>query len=109
MNTVYTATETLDVPGMPGVTPGAGLFAPDPKGKLILTAPDAATRSEWHLPASFKPTKESKGLSYHRDTERWTERDGKSRLRAVARGQEFVLDATTADGAVEWARELWIK
>ena len=106
-NTVYKAAETLDVPGTPARTPGAGLFAPDPKGKLILTAPDAASRSEWHLPATFKPTKKSKGLSYHRDPERWSERDGKTRLRAVARGQEFVLDAATAEGAVEWAADLW--
>ena len=104
---MYKAAETLDVPGTPARTPGAGLFAPDPKGKLILTAPDAASRSDWHLPATFKPTKKSKGLSYHRDPERWSERDGKTQLRAVARGQEFVLDAGTAEGAVEWAADLW--
>ena len=45
-NTVYTATDELQLPGAPAGTPGAGLFGRDPDRALQLTAPDARTRSE---------------------------------------------------------------
>ena len=106
-NTIFTGRETLELPGAPGGTRGAGLFGNDPSGELILTAADARLRSEWQVPACFKPRGDNRGLTYHRDAERWSEKDGTTRLRAVARGQEFVLDAKTADGAVEWAASLW--
>ena len=102
-NTVYVAGDELRVTGAPEGTAGAGLFGPDPGGKLVLTAADARARSEWRLPAAFKPTDAHPGLSYHRDPERWSERDGETRVRAVARGQEFVLDADGREKAVAWA------
>ena len=106
-NTVYAATEELRFEGAPEGTAGAGLFEPDPERRLVLTAPDARLRTEWRLPAAFKPADAHPGLSYHRDPKRWTENDGKTRVRAVARGQEFVLDATGREEAVAWAAGLW--
>ena len=106
-NTVYVAADELRVTGAPEGTAGAALFGPDPNGKLILTAADARLRSEWRLPAAFKPGDEHPGLSYHRDPKRWSESDGETRVRAVARGQEFVLDASRRDEAVAWAAGLW--
>ena len=77
-NTVYAATEELRFEGAPEGTAGAGLFEPDPERRLVLTAPDARLRTEWRLPAAFKPADAHPGLSYHRDPKRWTENDGKT-------------------------------
>lgn len=105
-NTVYTATEKLELAGAPADTPGAGLFGRDPHGALQLTAHDARTRSEWSIPAAFRPGPGRKGLSYHRTESRWRRSGGHNRLRAVGRGQEFVLDTANAE-AVAWAARLW--
>ena len=103
-NTVYTAADELHLPGAPAGTSGAGLFSHGPD--RALTAADARTRSEWIVPGAFGPGGERKGLSYHRDKARWTTNGSHTRLRAVARGQEFVLDEADAD-ATAWAARLW--
>ena len=105
-NTIYTAAETLQLPGAPANTPGAGLFGPDPDQALQLTARDARTRSDWTVPHAFRPGAGRKGLSYHRDENRWSGTGADTRLRAVARGQEFVLDHAEPE-AVAWAAQLW--
>ena len=106
-NTVYVARDELLLAGAQGGTAGAGLFGPDPGGRLVLTAAGARTRSEWRLPAAFKPGETHPGLSYHRDPKRWSKTSGQTRVRAVARGQEFVLDANGREEAVAWAASLW--
>lgn len=105
-NTVYVAATELELPGAPAGTPGAGLFGRDPDGALQLTAGDARTRSEWIVPGGFRPGEGRKGLTYHRDKTRWSTRGTQTRLRAVARGQEFVLDAADAESTA-WAARLW--
>ena len=87
-------------------TPGAGLFGRDPDGALQLTAGDARTRSDWIVPGGFRPGEGCKGLTYHRDKARWSTRGTQTWLRAVARGQEFVLDAADAESTA-WAARLW--
>ena len=105
-NTVYVAAAELQLPGAPARTPGAGLFGRDPDGALQLTASDARTRSEWIVPRGFRPGEGRKGLTYHRDRARWSTRRTQTRLRAVARGQEFVLDDADAK-SIAWAARLW--
>ena len=105
-NTIYTAANELHLAGAPAGTPGAGLFGADPERALQLTADDARTRSEWRLPKAFRPRAGRKGLSYHRDSGRWSGSGTSTRLRAVGRGQEFVLDAAETE-ATAWAARLW--
>lgn len=95
-NTVYLAAEhsTL-VPGLPG----AGLLSWDPA--LRLTAPGAARRSDWLLPAALAPAATGRPMTYHADPRRWTPVPGGIRLAAQHRGQEFVLPATP--GVRAWA------
>lgn len=104
-NTIHLAAPRLELRGAPAGTPGAGLFGPDPGGTLQLTAEDARTRSEWIVPRGFRPGEGRKGLSFHRDRARWTTRRRQTRLRSVARGQEFVVDAD--DESTDWTARLF--
>ena len=107
-NTVYVAADMLTLDGAPAGTAGAGLFGRDEDGgRLTLTAGGAKSRSEWRLPAGFGPIPGRKGLTYHRDAARWRVVDGESRVRAAARGQEFVIDANEAPEAIGWAAARW--
>jgi hypothetical protein len=87
-NRVYVASD-------PGLK--AGLFGIQ-SDDLVLTRPGSDVRSQWQLPEGafdsvFRQTRLSRtGLSYHRDPDRWEEKDGRIGLRAVSRGQEFVVD-----------------
>ncbi|OWU86166.1 hypothetical protein ATO6_04760 [Oceanicola sp. 22II-s10i] len=74
------------------VGPGACGAPPDPA--LCLTAPGAAL-TDWRVPGWLR----DRGLSYHGAPGRWTPPD---RLRAVARGQEFVTDVTGHAAAAFW-------
>ena len=105
-NTIYIAADELELAGAPAGTPGAGLFGADPEGVLQLTTIDGRTRSDWKLPEAFRPAPGRKGLTYHRDADRWNGSGEGTRLRAVARGQEFVLD-NADDEAIAWAARLF--
>lgn len=102
-NTVYAAADKLSLPGLDcqGL-PGAGIFE-NVRPELILTADDAPSRSVWNAPSWMAPTP-SRSLSYHSDPARWsTAADGSTRLKAVAKGQEFVFDADGLPEALAWA------
>ena len=104
-NTVYVATETLNVEGLTDRS-GGGLF--DGRGDgLTLTAPGAANRSEWRLPGWFWPTGVSPTLSYHADAGRWWRSGPWVHLNTVGRGQEFVFDARGIPEARAWLRNLF--
>lgn len=100
-NAIYIAAERCRLGG--SALPGHGLWQslhPD----LVLT--DGASRSQWRLPAWFHPGGRHSCLSYHQRPDRW-QRDGEHcRLRAVARGQEFVLDTDHYPEALDWAAGL---
>ena len=104
-NTIYTAAEKLTAPGVDGDVPGAGLFAGG--DAHLLTREDGASRSEWELPGFFLPDGKRSGLSYHRHRGQWEEHEGRARLRAVARGQEFVFDASGVAGVDTWLGTLF--
>ncbi len=85
--------------------PGAGIFARY-AARRRLTAVDAPRVSDWDLPDWWYPGEGRAPLSYHGDLRRWRRAAGRTALRAVARGQEFVLDTEQYPEALPWAREL---
>ncbi len=91
-NTLYVAAERG-----PGGLPGGGRLAWD--DVLRLSLPEGP-RSSWELPLACHPDHGGAELTYHRDRSRWGEADGRARLRAVPRGQEFVVEA--APGWSAW-------
>jgi hypothetical protein len=109
-NTIYVASERLELPGGPvhgpdGSLPGGGVFSHF-REALRLTAHDSS-RSHWSLPAWFEPRDGRPPLGYHENPARW-QRDGERvRLASVARGQEFILDATRYPESTAWVRGLF--
>lgn len=99
-NALYIGSQTLSLPGLDKKLPGWGSFesfAPE----LALSDPAGSSRSDWILPDCFGPG--SVGLSYHGAPERWGQSaDGARRLRAVAKGQEFVADVGQNAQALAW-------
>jgi hypothetical protein len=74
--------------------------------RLQLTAPDAAGRTLWRLPAWFNPKEGRPPLTYHGDPARWTMGDGHVKLRSVDKGQEFVLDTDHYPEAQSWVEQI---
>lgn len=89
-NTLYVAAPRLKLRGLRRTVAGSGTFdrLTEP---LVLTARDGHGVTDWSLPLAFLPDGREP-LSYHRDADRWRRRRDEARLRAVAKGQEFVLD-----------------
>jgi len=86
---------------------GGGIFR-SIKETLILTERGQHKRSVWKLPNWFYPTQDRVPLSYHHDMNRWTRTaDGGTRLQSVAKGQEFVLDATQYPEIKAWILSLF--
>jgi hypothetical protein len=105
-NVLYMARRTLALQGDEGTSlAGAGIFPRD-TARQRLTAPDAERVSQWELPGWCYPGTDRTPLSYHADPGRWQRRGDAAALRAVARGQEFVLDAGQYPEAVHWAARL---
>lgn len=104
-NVLYVARRRLALDGLAEPLPGAGIFSHEAPA-LRLTAPDADKVSDWRLPAWCQPHGGRPPLSYHADPGRWRRRGDHTALRAVARGQEFVLDAGAYPEALPWAGEL---
>ncbi len=73
----------------------------------MLTAPEATTASLWQLPDWFYPRDGEIPLTYHSDPARWRRASGGMRLRAVTRGQEFILDTEQFPEAIDWVGSLW--
>lgn len=82
---------------------GGGVFRSF-ESRLQLTE-KGRSRSEWLLPEFFMPRGRTP-LSYHGNLQRWRQTRAGARLRAVSRGQEFVLDADEYPGALNWAESL---
>ncbi|XKE46805.1 hypothetical protein LG302_06630 [Halomonas organivorans] len=104
-NVLYLARRRLELEGLGTTLPGAGIF-PGYSPERRLTAPDAEKVSAWTLPSWFHPGEGRPPLSYHADPKRWRRRAEHTALQAVARGQEFVLDAEAYPEALPWAGEL---
>lgn len=72
----------------------------------VLSAADG-TRSIWQLPGWMHPHGRASTLSYHGDWSRWQRNAAGTRLRAAARGQEFVLDLDHYPEAHDWLSEVF--
>lgn len=79
---------------------------------LQLTDPSSSKPSLWKLPRWWYPKSKSGNnllktpLSYHHNLERWSKTQNHCMLQAVARGQEFVLNADDYPEAEIWLRQL---
>ena len=105
-NTVYVAREHLSLPGVgKGELAGAGVF-PCFSQKLQLTAHSAVTPSQWEIPQWFYPRNGRSPLTYHGDLARWQRTERGTRLKTVARGQEFILDCREYPEAIDWLKML---
>lgn len=102
-NTIYVASDRLELEGLSGRLPGAGVFDRY-QDRLRLTKP-GATRSVWSLPSWFEP-RGKQALGYHGETSRWSRTGDRVDLKTVGRGQEFVLDTLHYPEAMAWVREL---
>lgn len=102
-NTLYVAAEHLQLEGQPAGLPGAGVFD-NMQDRFRLTAPEAASTTQWRLPGCFFPESAETAMSFHSNLARWS-RDGENcYLRSASRGQEFVLDTARYPGVVSWLR-----
>jgi len=104
-NTVYIASERLDIGGIASSADGGGVFRKFHED-LCLTAPGAKNRSQWLLPMWFYPRDKRAPLSYHSNPQRWKMHEDCTILDSVARGQEFVLDTDHYPEATSWMRDL---
>ncbi|WP_363330985.1 hypothetical protein [Desulfonatronospira sp.] len=105
-NVVYLTRHHLQTDRAPApALPGAGVFQRFSYA-LQLTAPNAKRATTWELPGWFHPGGCRTPLTYHADLSRWERVGSSTRLRAVARGQEFVLDCDEYPEAINWAFDI---
>ena len=103
-NTLYVASQNLNLPGFRRSVAGGGIF-PRFAECLQLTEP-GHQRSLWRLPEFLYPTGGVPPLSYHSYRGRW-HRDKKGvLLKTVGRGQEFVLDCEYYPKALNWIKNI---
>lgn len=105
IDTVFVAKRhlQLDLPGIRRRLPGGGAFKTFHMD-LCLTEPNES-RSVWRLPGWMYPSSGFKPLSHHGDRSRWEKRGRLTRLHAVGRGQEFVLDLDCEGCSGKYPRE----
>ncbi len=105
-NTIYTATNRLSLAESPVDLLGGGCFQSG-SDALVLTDPEARTRSIWRLPSWFLPNNGTPRLSYHGNPTRWTRGGDWVILKTVAKGQEFVFDIAGSPQAFRWLARLF--
>ena len=102
-NTLYMATDELDLGTNSPKVPGAGVFS-QYKESLVLTEPGRST-SEWRLPRWFYPEGDRAPLSCHpRDL--WRHDENYTYVQRRGPGQEFVLDLQEYPEAISWISSL---
>lgn len=104
-NHLYIAREKLRLGRGSTLIQGAGVFHRY-HPSLSLTAPEVPNPSQWLLPHWFQPEAGQSPLSYHNQPWRWRRGEQGTHLQSVARGQEFVLDASQYPEAKRWALSL---
>lgn len=104
-NTLYVASDTLQLEGQSTGLPGAGVFD-RLEDRFRLTAPDAVSTTQWQLPGCFYPTSADTAMSFHGNMARWSLDGDRCYLKSASRGQEFVLDTVGYPGVVSWLKEI---
>jgi hypothetical protein len=105
-NLVYLARQYLQLGNGPASKlPGAGAFQHF-SPILQLTAAATENTTIWKLPEWFYPGEGRTPLSYHRSLSRWSRKNSHTELKAVSRGQEFVLDCDEYPEAINWAFDI---
>ena len=105
-NVVYVASRHLEIDNVDtGSLSGAGVFSYFSTSRQ-LTDPLAENTTTWNLPAWFHPTGNRTPLTYHRNARRWRFQGERTELKAVSRGQEFILDCDEYPEAVGWVCDL---
>lgn len=105
-DSLYIATDHLQLPGVSGDLPGAGIFRRYHSALCLTNTEPYSSRRVWRMPGWMHPTIEQAALTYHRNPSVWQRRDGYTLLRSAGRGQEFVLDCDDYPQAAAWAVEL---
>ena len=100
IDSIYIATEQINLPNTFFDKPGAGMFKRFNQA-LCLTSP-GRSRNVWQLPSWFHPNGKKSTLRYHYSLKRWTLEDGYALLNSVGRGQEFILDCEEYPESVDW-------
>ncbi|NNK15048.1 MAG: hypothetical protein HKP52_12490 [Desulfofustis sp.] len=104
-NVIYLSKQILKAPGSEA-RPGSGVFSHINPALLLSSARWGSGASSWELPGWCYPKKGVYPLSYHGKMERWQRSGATTLLRAVPRGQEFVLDTVHYPEAIEWVSSL---
>ncbi|WP_286221592.1 hypothetical protein [Marinobacter apostichopi] len=104
-NTLYLASNGVQLPGLGQELPGAGAFT-ELDAPHILSDPEGRLPTQWRLPAAFYPGKERPPLSYHTKADRWRLDAPWCYLQCAARGQEFVLDLAAYPELNPWLASL---
>jgi Nucleotide modification associated domain 3 len=79
---------------------GSGSFSKD-REQLVLTKPNCK-RSEWRLPSAFESVFRERDMTYHKSqASRWQLQGDEIWLRAVSRGQEFVIDGAKHGAVID--------
>jgi len=95
-NAVYVASESFTLAGRS--FPGSGTF----QRAYTLTEPGSRLPSTWAVPEWLDAAAGGVGMTYH-PPNRWL---GQGRLKAAARGQEFVADIRGRSDAERWVADL---
>lgn len=99
-NTLYVAADRLSL--VRGVD-GAGVI--EVAGARRRLTAEGASVSTWRLPIGFLP-KGRPPLTFHRVEDRWRRDGADVLLRAVSKGQEFILDLDLYPDVRSWVRSL---
>ena len=106
-NTIYVATERLNLPSASIEEAGAGVF-PRIHASRVFTDPGSQKTTNWRLPISFYPCRNRRPLTYHPNLERWQRAgDDYCLLLCSGRGQEFVLDLTEYSDVTKWLHSIF--
>jgi hypothetical protein len=104
-NTLYIASDRLVLPGLTRKDlAGAGVWD-EADDARCLTSSSAARPGMWTLPRWFMPSARPP-LSYHANSGRWSVKGEHVSLKAVDRGQEFVLDVDHYPEALPWIEQV---
>ena len=103
LDSLYVATDHLQLPGLSVDVPGAGFFRRYHPSLCLSNTDTYQSRRLWRLPPWIYPAPGKIPMTYHASPVLWRREDGYTLLRTAGRGQEFVLDCEEYPEAVEWA------